>query len=79
MALSSFLRVNGYNFPCPRQGFQYTISTTVNAGCNANNAVISQRVGRDLFKLDQMEWVGKNHIITKYENCAFNLIDAGLE
>lgn len=24
-------------------------------------------------------WIGKNHIITKYENCAFNLIDAGLE
>lgn len=44
MALSAFLRVNGYNFPCPRRGFQYTISTTVNAGRNANNAVIGQRV-----------------------------------
>lgn len=125
MALSAFLNVNGYDFPCPRRGFQYTISTTVSDGRNANNAVIGQRVGRDLFKLDQMEWVGlsakvwqrmlrsvekfyipvtfedyrtgkpititmypgdrtatplwvgKNHIVTQYENCAFNLIDAG--
>lgn len=128
MALSAFLNVNGYDFPPPRRGFGYTISTTVNAGRNANNAVVGQRVGRDLFKLDPMEWVGldakvwqrmlkavepfyvpvtfedyrtglpititmypgdrtakplfvdKNrHIITKYENCKFNLIDAGLE
>lgn len=54
--LSSFLRVNGVDFPCPRVGFSYTISTTVNAGRNANNEVVGQRVGRDLFKLDSMEW-----------------------
>lgn len=58
MALSSFLNVNGYDFPCPRDGFSYTISTTVNEGRNANNAVVGQRVGRDLYKLDNMEWVG---------------------
>lgn len=128
MALSAFLNVNGYDFPPPRRGFQYTISTTVNAGRNANNAVIGQRVGRDLFKLDQMEWVGldaevwqkmleavepfyvpvtfedyrtgnpititmypgdrtakplwvdkDSHKIKQYENCAFNLVDAGWE
>lgn len=58
MALSSFLNVNGYDFPCPRDGFKYTIVTTVNNGRNANNAVIGQRVGRDLYKLGDMEWVG---------------------
>lgn len=128
MALSAFLNVNGYDFPCPRDGFSYTITTTVNAGRNANNAVIGQRVGRDLYKLDNMEWAGlspetwqmmlkavepfyipvtfedcrtgnpititmypgdrqatplfadKNtHKVTKYENCKFNLVDAGLE
>ena len=126
--LSSFLNVNGYDFPCPHVGFQYIISTTVNAGRNANNAVIGQRVGRDLYKLNNLEWVGldpevwqnmlravepfyvpvtfedyrtgepitiimypgdrtatplfvdkDSHRITKYENCKFNLIDAGLE
>nr|DAZ36324.1 MAG TPA: hypothetical protein [Caudoviricetes sp.] len=58
MALSSFLNVNGYDFPPPRRGLSWTISTTVNAGRNANNAVIGDRVGRDLYKLDNMEWVG---------------------
>lgn len=58
MALSSFLNVNGYDFPPPRRGFSWTISTTVNDGRNANNAVIGDRVGRDLYKLDNMEWVG---------------------
>ena len=57
MALSSFLNVNGYDFPCPRVGFSYTITTTVNAGRNANNAVIGQRIGRDLIKLDNLEWL----------------------
>ena len=124
--LSSFLRVNGVDFPCPRVGFSYTISTTVNAGRNANNEVVGQRVGRDLFKLDSMEWATLDvetwqkmlkavepfyvpvtfedfrtgqpititmypgdrkarplfvykttHMVTKYENCSFNLIDCG--
>ena len=56
--LSSFLNVNGYDFPCPGVGFTYTITTTVNAGRNANNAVIGLRVGRDLYKLDNLQWVG---------------------
>lgn len=58
MALSSFLNVNGYDFPPPRRGFSWTISTTVDAGRNVNNAVIGERVGRDLYKLDNLEWVG---------------------
>ena len=56
MALSAFLNVNGYDFPPPIRGFTYTISTTVNAGRNANNAVIGQRIGRDLYKLDSLSW-----------------------
>ena len=128
MGLSSFLNVNGYDFPCPRVGFSYTITTTDNAGRNANNAVIGQRVGRDLYKLDNLQWAclepeewqmmlkavepfyvpvtfeeyrtgqpititmnpgdrsaeplfvdEKTHKVTKYLNCRFNLIDAGLE
>jgi len=58
MAMSSFLNVNGYDYPCPRYGFTYTISTAVSAGRNANNAVIGQKVGRDIIKLDNLQWVG---------------------
>ena len=58
MALSSFLNVNGYDFPTQMHGFQYVIATTVNAGRNANNAVIGQVIGRDTIKLDAMQWNG---------------------
>lgn len=126
--LSSFLVVNGVEFPRPRVGFSYIISTTVNAGRNANNAVIGQKIGRDLYKLNNLEWAmldaetwknmlaaiepfyvpvtfedyrtgepititmypgdreakpifadPQTHVVTKYENCKFNLIDCGLE
>ena len=134
MATTSFLNVNGYDLPCPHVGFQYIISTTVNAGRNANNAVIGQRVGRDLYKFDALEWIGlkpdewsrilsaigaggsgtdtfyvpvtfedirhpgstititmyhgditakplfvdaETHLVTQYESCKVNLIDAG--
>lgn len=58
MAMSSFLNVNGYDLPCPRYGFQYIISTAVDAGRNLNNAVVGQKVGRDVIKLDTLQWVG---------------------
>ena len=56
MALTSFLNVNGLDFPCPRVGFNYIISTTVDGGRNSNNAVVGQRIGRDSFKLNGLEW-----------------------
>lgn len=126
--LSSFLVVNGVEFPCPRVGFSYIISTAVNAGRNANNAVIGQKIGRDLYKLNNLEWAmldaetwknmlaaiepfyvpvtfedyrtgepititmypgdreakpifadPQTHVVTKYENCKFNLVDSGWE
>lgn len=128
MGLSAFLNVNGYDFPCPKYGFSYTITTTVSDARDSNNSVIGQRVGRDLIKLDNMEWSclkpqvwqrmlkavepffvpvtfedyrtglpitvimypgdrtakplfadTKTHKVTMYENCAFNLVDAGKE
>lgn len=128
MALTAFLNVNGYDFPCPRVGFNYIISTTVNSGRNCNNATIGQRIGRDLYKFDSMEWAclepetwqmmlkavenfyipvtfedyrtgqpttiimypsnrtgtplfvdPTSHKVIKYENCKFNLVDAGWE
>ena len=58
MALTSFLNVNGIDFPCPRYGLTYTISTPVSAGRNANNQVIGQKVGRDIYKIDNISFVG---------------------
>ena len=56
MGLSSFLNVGGFDFPCPGTGFKYTIVTTVTSGRNANNQVVGQKVGRDLYKFNNLRW-----------------------
>ena len=58
MALSSFLNVNGYDFPCPHVGFQYVLTQAVDSGRNVKAGITSQLVGRAQFKLDQLEWIG---------------------
>jgi len=58
MALTSFLNVNGYDYPCPRYGFQYIISTVVDTDRNVNGAVVGQKIGRDFYKLDSLQWAG---------------------
>lgn len=52
----AFITVNGYDFPSPKRGAKPTVSTIVNAGRNANATVVGQRIGRDQYKLDGLEW-----------------------
>ena len=53
---SNFLIVNGVAFPMPLVGVEIIHSQTVDAGRNANNAVIGQKVGRKLWKLNNLQW-----------------------
>lgn len=46
------------DWPSPRDGFEYVYSVMVNAGRDANGAVIGQRVGREVVKLNNLEYVG---------------------
>ena len=55
---SRFLIVNGVKFPCPAPGMQIVHSQTVNAGRNANNEVVGQKVGRKLWKINNLQWNG---------------------
>lgn len=55
---STLLIVNGVAFPSPRYGLEIVRSQAVDAGRNANNQVIGQLVGRKLYKLNNLEWVG---------------------
>lgn len=52
----AFLTVNGYDFPSPKRGAKPIITTLVNAGRNANGTVVAQRLGRDQYKIDGLEW-----------------------
>lgn len=60
VAMTSFLNINGYDVPCPRYGLEYIIATNVDAGRNLNGAVIGQRVGRDLYKINNLQWTMKD-------------------
>lgn len=52
----AFLVVNGYAFPPPKRGVHPIVTTVVDAGRNANGAVVGQRIGRDQYKIDGLEW-----------------------
>jgi len=52
----AYLEINGYELPPPKRGVRPTVTTVVDAGRNANGAVVGQRVGRDQYKIDSLEW-----------------------
>ena len=52
----SYIKVNGYELPPPKRGVHPIVTTVVDSGRNANGAVVGQRVGRDQYKLDGLEW-----------------------
>ena len=52
----SYISVNGFPLPPPKRGVRPVVTTVVDAGRNANGAVVGQRVGRDQYKIDGLEW-----------------------
>ena len=48
--------INGKSFPTPIRGLTEVVSTNVNNGRNALGEMIGERVGRDIYKLDNVEW-----------------------
>lgn len=52
----SFIRINGKPFPSPAPNVTLTVTTAVNAGRNANNKVVGQKIGRDNHKIDNLTW-----------------------
>lgn len=52
----AYLAINGYELPPPKRGVSVVVTTVVDAGRNANGTVIGQRIGRDQYKIDGLEW-----------------------
>lgn len=48
--------INGKSFPAPDTGMKTVVTTNVSAGRNAFGEFIGDRVGRDLYKLDSLQW-----------------------
>jgi len=52
----AFLSINGHQLPPPKRGVESVVTTVVDAGRNANGVVVGQRIGRDQYKIDNLEW-----------------------
>lgn len=50
------LTINGREFPAPDIGGTLIVATNVSDGKNANGEFIGQRVGRDQYKFDNLQW-----------------------
>lgn len=53
---NSFIKINGNPYPTPKRGLSFAVSTLVDSARNANGEVVGQKIGRDLQKLDGLEW-----------------------
>ena len=56
MAQASYIWINGEAVPFPTRGVTPTVTTVVDSGRNTNAVVVGQRIGRDQFKIDNLEW-----------------------
>ena len=54
--ISNFIIVNGKPFPAPKRYPNMVVTTAVNSARNANNKVVGQKIGRDNYKIDNLEW-----------------------
>lgn len=50
------IRINAADFVQPSFGVAYETQQLVDAGRNANGAIISQKIGRRLFKFSNLTW-----------------------
>ena len=48
--------INGHALPSPKRGVGIIVTTVVDAGRDASGVVVGQRIGRDQYKIDGLEW-----------------------
>lgn len=54
--MASMITINGVEVPAPKRGLELIVATNVNSGRNANGEMIGQKVGRDINKMNDLEW-----------------------
>ena len=52
----AYLAINGQELPPCKRGVSVVVTTLVDSGRNANGVVVGQRIGRDQYKIDGLEW-----------------------
>ena len=52
----AIITINGRTFPGPDVGGKLTVATNVSQGKNALGEFVGQKVGRDQYKFDSLQW-----------------------
>jgi hypothetical protein len=52
----AYLAINGNPLPPPKRGVGPIVTTLVDSGRNADGVVVGQKIGRDQYKIDALEW-----------------------
>lgn len=52
----AYLWINGQELPYPKRGVSPIVTTVVDSGRNLNAVVVGQKIGRDQYKIDSLEW-----------------------
>lgn len=52
----NFIQINGKQFPAPKRYPGMIVTTAVDAARNANNKTVGNKIGRDNYKVDNLEW-----------------------
>lgn len=52
----AFIEINGYKLPPCKRGVNIVVTTLVDSARNSNGEVVGQKIGRDQYKIDGLEW-----------------------
>lgn len=55
-ALNKFILINDQELPPCKRGVDIQVVTTVDSSRNANGVMVGQKIGRDQYKIDGLEW-----------------------
>ena len=70
--MEPIIKINGHTYPAPDNELTLRVATLVDSARNADAVVISQKIGRDQGKIENLEWtyldaVTWSHILQEFE------------
>lgn len=52
----SLIKINGKSFPSPDRGLNFEVATFIDGGKNSIGELVGQKVGRDQYKINNLQW-----------------------
>lgn len=54
--MGAFIYINNVAVPYPARGLELMVATLVDSARNANGVVVGQKIGRDQYKINNLQW-----------------------